>query len=131
MREGRIWEQKQHLPLRQLYRNNYPLGGQPAIRPGQTLVIAYRDPPGAGTYTNGYAYRGNKPGVSFPLGGGDVLKIYVQALVALGGNIFQNLGGRGRRWSSPTGIRLAPERIRMATPIPSSRPRSSARSCRT
>ncbi len=44
------------LPLRQLYRNNYPLGGQPAIRPGQTLVIAYRDPPGAGTYTNGYAY---------------------------------------------------------------------------
>lgn len=44
------------VPLRRLYRNNYPLGGQPAIQPGQTLVIAYRDPPAAETFTNGYAY---------------------------------------------------------------------------
>lgn len=42
--------------LRQLYRNNYDLGGRPDIYPGQTLVIAYQDPPSAGTYTNGYAY---------------------------------------------------------------------------
>lgn len=42
--------------LRQLYRNNYDLGGRPDIYPGQTLVVAYQDPPSAGTHTNGYAY---------------------------------------------------------------------------
>lgn len=44
------------LSLRQLYRNNYDLGGQPVIRPGQMLVIAWQDQPAASTYTNGYAY---------------------------------------------------------------------------
>ena len=44
------------VPLRQLYRNNFDLGGQPAIQPGQRLVIAYRDPPGQSIHTNGYAY---------------------------------------------------------------------------
>ena len=42
--------------LRQLYRRNYGLGGNPAIRPGQTLVISYRDQPAAAARTNGYAY---------------------------------------------------------------------------
>lgn len=42
--------------LRQLYRNNFSLGGQSAIRPGQRLVIAYRDSPAGATHTNGYAY---------------------------------------------------------------------------
>lgn len=42
--------------LRQLYRNNFSLGGQSAIRPGRRLVIAYRDPPAGATHTNGYAY---------------------------------------------------------------------------
>ena len=44
------------LSLRQLYRRNYALGGNPAIQPGQTLVIAYQDQPVAVTHTNGYAY---------------------------------------------------------------------------
>ncbi|MBD5155645.1 MAG: LysM peptidoglycan-binding domain-containing protein [Oscillibacter sp.] len=44
------------VPLRQLYRNNYHLGGNPAIQPGQTLVIAYQDRPTSATHTNGYAY---------------------------------------------------------------------------
>lgn len=44
------------LSLRQLYRNNYDLGGRPVIRPGQMLVIAWQDQPVASTYTNGYAY---------------------------------------------------------------------------
>ena len=44
------------VPLRRLYRNNFDLGGQPAIQPGQQLVIAYRDPPGQSIHTNGYAY---------------------------------------------------------------------------
>ena len=42
--------------LRQLYRRNFGLGGNPAIQPGQTLVIAYQDQPAAATHTNGYAY---------------------------------------------------------------------------
>lgn len=42
--------------LRQLYRNNFSLGGQSAIRPGQRLVVAYRDAPAGATHTNGYAY---------------------------------------------------------------------------
>ena len=44
------------ITLRQLYRNNFDLGGQPAIQPGQQLVIAYADEKLGGTYTNGYAY---------------------------------------------------------------------------
>lgn len=42
--------------LRQLYRNNFSLGGQSAIRPGQRLVVAYREAPAGATHTNGYAY---------------------------------------------------------------------------
>ena len=42
--------------LRQLYRRNFGLGGNPAIQPGQALVIAYQDQPAAATHTNGYAY---------------------------------------------------------------------------
>lgn len=42
--------------LRQLYRNNFSLGGRSAIQPGQRLVIAYRDPPAWAAHTNGYAY---------------------------------------------------------------------------
>ena len=44
------------LSLRQLYRRNYALGGDPVIHPGQTLVISYQDQPAAVTRTNGYAY---------------------------------------------------------------------------
>lgn len=44
------------IPLRQLYRNNYHLGGHPAVQPGQSLIIAYRDRPASATRTNGYAY---------------------------------------------------------------------------
>ncbi len=42
--------------LRRLYRNNYSLGGQAVIRPGQMLVIDWQDQPSASTHTNGYAY---------------------------------------------------------------------------
>lgn len=42
--------------LRQLYRNNFSLGGRSAIQPGQRLVIAYRDAPTGAAHTNGYAY---------------------------------------------------------------------------
>lgn len=42
--------------LRQLYRNNFNLGGRSALQPGQRLVIAYRDAPAGATHTNGYAY---------------------------------------------------------------------------
>lgn len=42
--------------LRQLYRNNFSLGGQSAIRPGQRLVVAYREAPAGAAHTNGYAY---------------------------------------------------------------------------
>ena len=45
-----------NIPLRQLYRNNYYLKGNPAIYPGQTLVIAYRDSGKREILTNGYAY---------------------------------------------------------------------------
>ena len=44
------------LPLRALYRNNYQLGGSPAIQPGQKLVIAYAGEKLGAAYTNGYAY---------------------------------------------------------------------------
>lgn len=42
--------------LRQLYRNNYGLEGRPALRPGQTLVIAYDEERLGTASTNGYAY---------------------------------------------------------------------------
>ena len=42
--------------LRALYRNNYWLLGNPAIQPGQKLVIAYQGERLGGAFTNGYAY---------------------------------------------------------------------------
>ena len=42
--------------LRALYRSNYRLGGQPLIRPGERLVIAYEGEKMGSAYTNGYAY---------------------------------------------------------------------------
>lgn len=44
------------LSLRELYRNNFWLGGGPAIQAGQTLVIEYAGEKLGSTYTNGYAY---------------------------------------------------------------------------
>lgn len=44
------------MSLRALYRNNYQLGGNPNIQPGQKLVIAYDGQKLGSTYTNGYAY---------------------------------------------------------------------------
>ncbi len=42
--------------LRQLYQNNLVLEGRPAIWPGQTLVIAFRQEPGQEIGVNAYAY---------------------------------------------------------------------------
>lgn len=42
--------------LRQLYQNNLALEGRPAIWPGQTLVISYRQDPGRMIGVNAYAY---------------------------------------------------------------------------
>lgn len=42
--------------LRELYRNNVALGGDPVIRAGEKLVIAYVGQKLGETYTNGYAY---------------------------------------------------------------------------
>ena len=42
--------------LRQLYRNNFQLGGSPALLPGQSLVIVWQDAPLNAAHTNGYAY---------------------------------------------------------------------------
>jgi len=50
------------ISLRALYRNNYRLGGQPEIRPGQLLVIAYEEEAAEVTATNGYAYPFISPG---------------------------------------------------------------------
>lgn len=44
------------ISLRQLYRNNYWLGGRENIEPGQFLVIAYDNELLGETITNGYAY---------------------------------------------------------------------------
>ena len=44
------------LSLRELYRNNYWLEGEPDIRPGDLLVIRYSGSRLGSTYTNGYAY---------------------------------------------------------------------------
>ena len=42
--------------VRQLYRNNYSLGGRDAIYPGDVLVISYFGEPLGAFVTNGYAY---------------------------------------------------------------------------
>ena len=42
--------------VRQLYRNNYSLGGRDAIYPGDVLVISYFGEPMGAFVTNGYAY---------------------------------------------------------------------------
>ena len=42
--------------VRQLWRNNWPLGGSDLLRPGQTLVISYFDEKLGTTISNGYAY---------------------------------------------------------------------------
>ena len=42
--------------LRQLYRNNYALGGRDAVYPGNALVISYVSQPVGEIVTNGYAY---------------------------------------------------------------------------
>ena len=44
------------ISLRQLYRNNPILGGDPALYPGQTLVITYDSVPEETLSVNGYAY---------------------------------------------------------------------------
>lgn len=45
------------ITLRELWRRNWPLGGREAIRPGQTLVISYRqEPPLGRAVFHGYAY---------------------------------------------------------------------------
>lgn len=44
------------LSLRQLYRNNPILGGEPALYPGQTLVISYEGAKEGVLSVNGYAY---------------------------------------------------------------------------
>ena len=42
--------------VRQLWRNNWPLGGNTRLTPGQELVISYQDEPAASAVSNGYAY---------------------------------------------------------------------------
>ena len=42
--------------VRQLWRNNFFLGGNTALQPGQTLVISYLDEKLGDTLSNGYAY---------------------------------------------------------------------------
>ncbi len=44
------------ISLRQLYRNNYYLGGRDAVYPGNALVISYVGQPIGDIVTNGYAY---------------------------------------------------------------------------
>ena len=44
------------ITLRQLYRNNFFLRGDPYVQAGQTLVIAYQGEKLGTAYTNGYAY---------------------------------------------------------------------------
>ena len=44
------------ISLRQLYRNNYFLGGRDAVYPGNALVISYVSRPIGSIVTNGYAY---------------------------------------------------------------------------
>lgn len=42
--------------VRQLWQNNWDLGGGQELLPGQTLVISYRDEPRTSAVFNGYAY---------------------------------------------------------------------------
>ena len=42
--------------VRRLWQNNWSLGGESALQPGQTLVIAYADAPPAEAVLSGYAY---------------------------------------------------------------------------
>ena len=42
--------------VRRLWQNNWPLGGQTALRPGQVLVISYFGAPTSSAAFNGYAY---------------------------------------------------------------------------
>ena len=44
------------ITLRQLYRNNFFLRGDPYVQAGQTLVITYQGEKLGAAYTNGYAY---------------------------------------------------------------------------
>ena len=44
------------ITLRQLYRNNFFLRGDPYVQAGQTLVVAYQGEKLGAAYTNGYAY---------------------------------------------------------------------------
>ena len=45
------------LTLRELYRNNFSLGGRPLLFPGQRLTLSFRDqPPLTPAVINGYAY---------------------------------------------------------------------------
>ena len=44
------------ITLRQLYRNNFFLRGDPYVQAGQALVIAYQGEKLGAAYTNGYAY---------------------------------------------------------------------------
>ena len=44
------------ISLRQLWRNNWPLGGQSGIYPGQVLVLSYFDEKLGPATLNGYAY---------------------------------------------------------------------------
>ena len=49
--------------VRQLWRNNWQLGGADRLFPGQTLVLSYQDEPLRSILANGYAY----PFISAPL----------------------------------------------------------------
>lgn len=49
------------LSVRRLYQNNWPLLGQPALQPGQDLIVSYLDQPAASALFNGYAYPFTEP----------------------------------------------------------------------
>jgi len=51
------------ISVRQLWKNNWQLGGNDSLYPGQTLVISYEDEPQMPILANGYAY----PFISSPL----------------------------------------------------------------
>lgn len=45
------------ISLRQLYRNNFRLGGKPNLRPGEQLILSYQNQGSQGSFfTNSYAY---------------------------------------------------------------------------
>lgn len=47
--------------VRRLWQNNWPLGGQTALRPGQVLVISYFGAPTSSAAFNGYALSLHRP----------------------------------------------------------------------